>query len=301
MVAKPSAEIQRISLWRIREKRRQEAKAKDKADIVWLESRMRQLETEVVQWRSWYWCRRWHSDWVDADELDDERQSCIEHHSSGQQHKCNLKREDQEDEAKEFEVEAATNLRPIDYSKWDHIYCSSDEQSGMSGDEDSEKAEADSFDEGEEEAWLSQFTEAEEENDETWRLEETAEEEKKNLPGSVCEMSQDEGFMSDHANNKRIILGRLGQARHELTGAFANVVQNLTTMAIPKEKVDTLTEHCRLRQKQLDSYISMVKEMDERQFDERGSEAFGKLLEKWRLDVKEQLEGDLRDDHSPNS
>ena len=138
MPAKPnggeiSGVIAAASIWRVREMRRQMARNRDKTLIAQLQHRVLHLEMQLSEW--WEWFQATHA------ETDSEYQHHQQHQQYHQvspenQHKQSVQQQQQQQQQ---QLQTCTSL--IDYSKWDHLQSSSDEDEECSWEEDEDEDE----------------------------------------------------------------------------------------------------------------------------------------------------------------
>ena len=153
VAAKPNNGVMQASLWRMREAKRQAAKARDKEEIHMLHSRVSEFERELQRWWSWYMHRHWQESDEDPGGGNALLTTLPNQGAVGQDggialqttspvDYCEWDLPNHGDECQGGGM-ALQMTSPIDYSSWDSIVCSSDESHWLEEDEDHEDDEDD--------------------------------------------------------------------------------------------------------------------------------------------------------------
>ena len=289
--------------WRIRENRRKLARDGDKMLLAQQQELIKQLREELRAWESWY-------SFISVDEAEyrgwRHTEASVVPERHGWRHpKASVVPERhgwRHPEAAAAAPAPTANARPIDYSRWDHL-CTSDEEEGddeddgcwgMDGEEDDDDKYGDDefLDEaddgiGEEEAA------AEEEREASAELESAkaaAEEENEEAGRSRMEANEDDQVTDDPAHNKRALLRRFQQSAYRVQRSFTDTQRRLVGMGVPIERIHRAIGPTKQQQQQQHAmYIKMIEEMAETQFDMDGSAKVLSMLDQSTTDLEHRI------------
>ena len=258
-----------------------------------------QLLSQLEAW--WHW---WHHHWYEIRE--DTTNGKTEVASEGDALLACLA--DARPVSQEGVAAVALTSRGIDYSKWDAIDTSSDEEEEEADDESGEEAEEgkeeaeeaeeeeegvieseeeeDLWDETYEELYLAQASgDNRDDRKYEWAIAADEEEKETHDEASAC-------FHMSDSDRKQAILEKLHDAERIVQAMSAKVDAKLDMSG------QTSTKFCEMQQQQqqqLRTYIEMVEIMSAAEFTASGSLALEALIDRWKGDLVTQLSSLLSD------
>ena len=302
--------VAEVTPWRIREMRRKNAIWRDKQQIMGLQRDIQTMQDQLSAWERWYFTVCWR--WIQTDSTPKK-----EEEEDDDAHMPQLRKQQQQQLQQQHPVDLSQRpVSVIDYSRWEHLSCYSEEPDVAEVEKDEYLDEGyleqprrtagewykqdeglDEFMDDEDEISEPVQEEEEEEDEDKYGEPEQAEkdEERQSSAVEVREVAEepqpddDEEYTlsTDCTNNKDVILRRMEDAQRKVRRAQER---------LDVERASRFHGQLQHQQQQIETYLGMTAQLDVQEFKEGGASALEGMIMQWQNEALQHLQDLLEED-----